>query len=142
MLFAALVLAVAASVAVPGESQVPANEVCWSAYTFNDDGTERRVGSGRIVLHPGATKQEKDRARYFAVQRAFRRDATRIAPMSQSLRDIEPDRLMCKVDCGGTGVVTYPGAWSMDKVWCFSCLGTECEKTCKPTKDHKCPPGC
>ena len=149
MNIAVIVFALLAGTTSPpaGESAVPKNILCWSAFTFNPDGTERRVGSGRIGMPPGSTQEDKDRAEYLAVERAFRLDNTNKAPMSQSLADLGPVLEFfrrCK-ECDGSGagpIRIYPGVWATAIQWCFRCKGHECHQHCRPQAGFPCPPGC
>jgi hypothetical protein len=127
--------------------QDPDGSVCWSAITDTvwhmEDGhpiidSQRVVGSGRIILPPGASEETKARHVHHMQSLAFN-GALAGGPVSQS---VLTDGLRYCWGCGGTGYIEYPGLWDLGLWQCLPCLGRTCRTACRPSPGTTCPPAC
>jgi hypothetical protein len=125
--------------------QMDDGSVCWSAITdmvwHMEDGklvvdSQRVIGSGRILLPPGASEAEKKFRIDLMTDLAFALDSQSAIGMS-----MERDRRVCW-NCGGAGLRGYLGEWDFGLHWCLICEGDTCNVRCKPSSGHTCPPAC
>ena len=119
--------------------------VCWSSVTdvkwHMEDGkpvveSQRVVGSGRILLPPGASEKEKKFRIDLMTDLAFALDES-----STISTEAIGSRRVCW-NCSGDGIRQYLGRWDAGLHWCLLCQGQTCTVKCKATSTSTCPPAC